>query len=148
LGDDSLEWKRLRRTRHVKYWCAYHFVWIPKYRRDILVDEVVEYTKELLRNILEELECEAITIKVMPDHIHVFALCPPRYSPSYIANYLKGKSARKILQKFPELKAKEGGGRLWSRSYFVATVGNVTADIIKRYIEEQGKKEATKREKD
>jgi putative transposase len=103
----SLEWTRLKSTRHAKYWCAYHFVLIPKYRRDILVGE--------------------------------FALCPPRHSPAYIANYLNGKSARRLLQKFPELKAK--AEKLWGRSYFVATVGNVTADIVKKYIEEQWEKE-------
>jgi len=77
----------------------------------------------------------------MPDHVHVFALCSLRHSPAYVANYLKGKSARRILQRFPELKSKASRGKLWSRSYFVATVGNVTADIVKRYVEEQWAKE-------
>jgi putative transposase len=54
---------------------------------------------------------------------------------------IKGKSARRILQRFPELKAKATRGKLWSRSYFVATVGNVTADIVKRNVEEQWEKE-------
>ncbi|HIP66500.1 MAG TPA: IS200/IS605 family transposase, partial [Candidatus Nanopusillus sp.] len=117
---------KLRSTSHVKYWCAYHFVWIPKYRRNILVVEVAEYTKEVLKEIAEELGCEVLALEVMPDHVHVFLLCPPRLAPSYIANYLKGKSARKVLQKFPELKSKSKYGKLWTRSYFVATVGNVT----------------------
>jgi len=137
----SLEWMKLRSTRHAKYWCGYHFVWIPKYRRDVLVGEVAEYTRGVLREILAELGCEAIAVDVMPDHVHVFALCPPRYSPAYAVNYLKGKSARRILQRFPELKTKAGRGKLWSRSYFVATVGNVTADIVKRYVEEQWERE-------
>jgi len=94
-----------------------------------------------LKEILEELGCEALAIEVMPDHVHVSALCPPRYSPAYIVNYLKGKSARRILQRSPELKTMTSHGNLWSRSYFVATVGNVTADIVKRYIEEQWEKE-------
>jgi putative transposase len=75
-----------------------------------------------LREILEEVECEALALDV--NHIHVFALCPPRYSPAYIVNYLKSKSARRILQRFPELKSKTARGKLWSRSYFVAAVGN------------------------
>jgi len=108
LEGESLEWMRLRSTRHTKYWCGYHFVWIPKYRRDILVGEV-------LSEILRELGCEPLALDVMPDH--VFALCPPRHSPAYIVNYLKGKSAR-ILQSFPELKTAIHG-KLWSRSYYV-----------------------------
>jgi len=105
------------------------------------VGDVAEYTREILNDILKELRCELLALEVMPDHVHVFVLCPPRYSPAYIVNYLKGKSARKILQRFPELKTRAVRGKLWSRSYFVATVGNVTADIVKRYVEEQWEKE-------
>ena len=141
MEGESLEWMRLRSTRHTKYWCGYHFVWIPKYRRDVLVGDVAEYTREVLKEILRELGCEPLAIEVMPDHVHVFALCPPRHSPAYIVNYLKGKSARRILQRFPGLKSKATRGKLWSRSYFVATVGNVTADIVKGYVEEQWERE-------
>jgi putative transposase len=116
-------------------------VWVPKYRRDVLVGDVAEYTRVVLNGILKELECEPLVLEVLPDHVHVFTLCPPRHSPAYIVNYLKGKSARRILQRFPELKTRATGGKLWSRSYFVATVGNVTADIVKRYVEEQWEKE-------
>jgi len=127
-------------TRHVKYLCNYHFVWIPKYRRKVLTGEVAEYTKEVLRTIAEELGCEVLALEVMPDHIHLFVNCPPRYAPSYLANYFKGKSARLILKKFQELK-KSTNGKLWTRSYFVSTAGNVSSETIKKYIEEQWAKE-------
>jgi putative transposase len=93
----------------------------------------------VLNEILGELECEPLALEVMSDH--VFALCPPRHSPAYIVNYLKGKSARRILQRFPGLKARIDRGKLWSRSYFVATVGNVKADVVKEYVEEQWRRE-------
>ena len=108
MEGESLEWMRLRSTRHARYWCGYHFVWIPKYRRDVLVGDVAEYTREVLNEILRELECEPLALEVMPDHVHVFALCPPRHSPAYIVNYLKGKSARRILQRFPAMLNKYG----------------------------------------
>ena len=123
---------RLKSTRYAKYWCAYHFVWIPKYK-DILIEEVAEYTKGIIEKIITELGCENLTLNVMPDHVHVFVLCPPRLAPTYVVKYLKGKSARKILQKFPQLKH----GKLWSRDYFAATEGNVTDNIVKKYVEEQ-----------
>ncbi|BAB66194.1 transposase for insertion sequence element [Sulfurisphaera tokodaii str. 7] len=128
-------------TRHVKYLCNYHFVWIPKYRRKVLTGEIAEYTKEVLRTIAEELDCEVLALEVMPDHIHLFVNCPPRYAPSYLANYFKGKSARLILKKFQELK-KSTNGKLWTRSYFVSTAGNVSSETIKKYIEEQWVKES------
>ena len=136
----SQTWFEFRSTRHAKYWCGYHFVWIPKYRRDVLVSNVAEYTREVLMQILLELGCEPIAIEVLPDHVHVFCSCPPRLSPAYVVNYLKGKSARRILQRYPELKTGASRGKLWSRSYFVSTVGNVSADIVKRYVEEQWEK--------
>jgi putative transposase len=110
---------RPRSTRYAKYWCGYHFA---------------EFTGVVLNDILRELECEPLAIEVMPDHVH--ALCPPRHSPAYVVNYLKGKSARRIPQRFPELKTGAIHGRLWSRSYFVAT-----ADILKKYVEERWEKE-------
>jgi len=128
-------------TRHERYLCNYHFVWIPKYRRDVLVGEIVEYTKEVLKSIADGLGCEIIALKVMPDHIHLFVNCPPRYSPSYLANYFKGKSARLVLKKFPELRKYT---KLWTRSYFVSTAGNVSNETIRKYIEEQWVKEGEK----
>ncbi|HII74039.1 IS200/IS605 family transposase, partial [Sulfurisphaera tokodaii] len=63
-------------TRHAKYLCNYHFLWIPKYRRKVLTGEIAEYTKEVLRTIAEELGCEVLALEVMPDHIHLFVNCP------------------------------------------------------------------------
>jgi Transposase and inactivated derivatives len=130
-------------TRHTKYLCNYHFVWIPKYQRDLLVEDVAEYIKEVLKLIAKELGCEIIALEVMPDHIHLFVNCPPRYSPSYLANYFKGKSARLVLKKFPELR-KHTKGKLWTRSYFVSTAGNVSSETIRKYIEEQWRRENEK----
>jgi len=65
----------------VRYWCAYHFVWIPKYRRDILTDEVAEYTREVINEIIAELGCESLAVNVMPGHVHVFVLCPHGWFP-------------------------------------------------------------------
>jgi putative transposase len=76
----------------------------------------------------------------MPYYVHVFALCSPRYSLTYVVNYLKGKSARKILQRFPELKTRAIHGNCVAETNFVA-IGNVTADIIRKYVEKQRRKE-------
>jgi len=106
-----------------------------------LVEEVAEYIKEILKLIAKELGCEIIALEVMPDHIHLFVNCAPRYSPSYLANYFKGKSARLVLKKFPELRTRE---KLWTRSYFASTAGNVSSETIRKYIEEQWRKENEK----
>jgi len=60
--------------------------------------------QEIIEEIVAELGCERLAISVMPDHVHVFVLCPPRLAPAYVVNYLKGKSARKILQMSQSLR--------------------------------------------
>ena len=135
----------LSRTRHAKHYLAYHFVWIPKYRRDILVGKVAERLKQMLKEYAKEIDCEVISLEVMPDHVHVFLRAKPNLSPAKIINHLKGKTARKLLQEFPELRAKTTNGRLWSRSYFVATVGYVTDEIVKHYVETQWERESKRK---
>ena len=63
--------------------------------------------------------------------------CSPNIAPSKIVQYLKGRSSRLIQDEFPELKKRYWGQHLWARGYFCATVGSVTEETIKRYIESQ-----------
>jgi REP element-mobilizing transposase RayT len=92
---NSLKYCEYRSTRYVKYLCNYHFVWIPKYRRDVLVDEIAKNIKELLKTITQELGYEIISLEVMPDHIHLLVNCPPRYSPSYLSK----EDPREVMKK-------------------------------------------------
>ncbi|NON63427.1 IS200/IS605 family transposase, partial [Acidianus sp. RZ1] len=87
----------------------------------------------------KELECELIDLKIEKNKINLIVSCPPRLAPSYMANYFKGKSARIILKKFPELR-EVMGGKLWSRDYLVATIGEVTDNIISEFVNSQMKK--------
>lgn len=75
------------------------------------------------------------------DHIHVLLSCPPTLSPAKIMQYLRGRSLRLLQVKFSELKRKYWGRHLWSMGYFCATVGSVTEEMIKAYIENQGGQE-------
>ena len=69
-------------------------------------------------------------------HIHVFVSAPPRFSPADIARLLKGYSSKYLREKFPHLKKKCGKEHLWTQAYYVGTAGNVSAEVIRRYIEE------------
>ena len=96
-----------------------------------------------MKSIAEELGCEIIALEEMRDHIHFFVNCRPRYSPSYLANYFKAKSARLALKKFPGLR-KYTRGKFRSRSHFVSTAGNVPSETVRKYVEEQLVKEGQK----
>jgi len=116
-------------TRYLKYLCNYNFIWIPKYRKDLLIKDVAEYIKEILKLIAKELDYEIITLEVKSDYINLSINCPPRYSPSYLANYFKGKYARLVLKKFLELK-KYIIEKFWTRRYLVSTAGDISSETI------------------
>jgi len=128
----------IRRSSHAVYDLKYHLVWTPKYRKPILIDQVAEYAREVLRQAAESYDMVVDTLEVQEDHVHVFLEAPPKYSPSRIAQILKSISAREIFQRFPWLRGKLWGGELWEDGYFVRSVGDeVTSDIIRRYIRYQ-----------
>jgi len=129
-----------RASAHAVYDLKYHFVWIPKYRRGILTGEVATTAEEILRQAAEAYDIEIDAMEVMTDHVHLFLLAPPRYSPARIAQMLKSITAKELFRRHPWLRQKLWGGELWGDGYFVRSVGDeVTADVIRRYIRYQKK---------
>jgi len=62
---------QLRKTRWSLYNLNYHFVWIPKYRRRVLVEDVTEELEKLIFEIGKKHEIEVLSLSVQPDHIHL-----------------------------------------------------------------------------
>lgn len=114
---------------------GYHVVWCPKYRRNVLVGEVANRLRELIAEIAAERGWAVEALELMPDHVHLFVRCPPDTSPARIAHQFKGRTSRVLRQEFPALKSRLP--TLWSKSYFVATVGRVSEATIRKYIAEQ-----------
>ena len=110
----------LRRSKHAVYDLKYHFVWIPKYRKRILTEEVAEYIKQVFQRIAEEYDMIIDTMEVVEDHIHIFLEAPPRLSPARIVQILKSISAREVFRQFPQLRRQLWGGELWSDGYFAS----------------------------
>lgn len=119
------------------YLLMYHMVWIPKYRRAVLVGDVAIRLKTILQETAAEREWDIIAVEVMPDHVHLFASAPPAVSPADLVKVFKGVSARLLLKEFPGLARKTGRGTLWAPSYFIGSAGNVSAETIRKYIDEQ-----------
>lgn len=119
------------------YMINYHFVWCPKYRQPILVNDIEIELKNTIKTICETKNWEILEIEVMPDHVHLFLSTPPYDSPTGIIKVIKGVSAKRLYATFPQLKRTLRKGSLWSPSYYVGTAGNVSSEIIKRYIQEQ-----------
>lgn len=130
----------VKSSRHSRHLLMYHMVWIPKYRRTILSGEVVERLKAILLETAMGRGWDVIALEVMPDHVHLFVSAPPTIKPADVVKVFKGVSARRLLLEFPHLERSTGRGTLWAPSYFIATAGNVSAETIRRYIEEQRRK--------
>ena len=122
-------------NRNCVYQTAYHVVWCPKYRRKVLIGKVSEFLTAQLTEICELRQWPILALEVQPDHIHLFLSIPPSIAVADAVKILKGTTARKLFVEFPELKQSLWGGHLWSPSYYVGTAGNVSAEIIRRYIE-------------
>ena len=128
------------KTRWTHYSIAYHFVWIPKYRRKILTGEVQKATKDLLNECCQRHGLALLALETDLDRVPVSVSAPPRFSPAQIANLLKGYTSRYLRQQFPFLNKVCGTDHLWSQAYYVGTAGAVSAETIRRYIAEcQGK---------
>jgi len=132
----------LKRTAHAVYDTQYHLVWGPKYRKWILRGDLQQRVKELFEEIALNHQIEIDTMEVAQDHVHLFVSFPPRYSIAQVVGRFKSISASVLFQEFPELVQQLWKGEFWEDGYFVRTVGDqVTAQIIRRYIEYHGHEE-------
>lgn len=123
----------MEKTRYSCYNINYHLVWIPKYRRKVLVGAIKADLEISIKEIADKLEVKVVSLDVQPDHIHLFVSAPPRYSPANLINAFKGASSHRLRNKYPYLKSLPS---MWTKTYYVGTAGNVSAEVIKRYIEE------------
>lgn len=117
------------------YSLKYHLVWCPKYRRPVLTGLVADHLKVLLEAKATELKAKIHALEVMPDHVHLFVETDPTRAPAHIAAQFKGYTSNVLRREFPELRSRLPS--LWSRSYFISSVGSVTAAAIQHYIESQ-----------
>jgi putative transposase len=116
------------------YLINYHFVWTPKRRKKVLVGKIKERLEQLITEIAQEQNFTALSLVVQPEHVHLFVSANPVTPAHKIIKYFKGKTSRVLRQEFPELLKLPS---LWTRSYFVSTAGNVSAETIQKYIEAQ-----------
>ena len=122
---------------HTVYDIKYHVRWVTKYRYKVLSKPISSRLRELIRQGCEARDITIVRGSIGRDHVHMLIGCSLNIAPSKVVQYLKGRSSRLIQDEFPELKKKYWGQHLWARGYFCATVGSVTEETIKRYIESQ-----------
>ena len=130
----------LKHARTCVYNINYHIVWSVKYRRKIITPEVESYMRGLIQEIANEKGFEVAEFESGEgNHVRLFVSAPPKRSPSLIVQYLKGITGRKMYEKFPDLRQQLWKGELWNHSYYLETIGDISEETIRKYIEHQSK---------
>lgn len=127
--------KRWTHTKTTIHNIGYHLIWCPKYRRKVLTGDIADRLKELFFEKAAQLDLVIAEIEIMPDCVHLFVKASPVDSPHNIVFQLKGYSSRILRQEFPSLKSRLPS--LWTRSYYCESVGHISEQTIRKYIEEQ-----------
>ncbi len=133
--------RKFNRLAHSIYECKYHVVFCPKYRHQVLRDEVAEYTKQQIYRLCQQKDkVKVLELNVQSDHEHLVVSIPPKYAVSSFIGYLKGKLAIHLFNRYEKLGRRYWGRHFWSRGYCVSTVG-LDEDKIRKYVKWQEKKE-------
>lgn len=139
---DSSYYLHMETTHHrtVVFKVGYHLVFCTKYRRKVLTGEVDSRLKAIIGEIAAEKGFTISNLETDADHVHLFVSAPPHVPISQIAKWVKGISALRLLRSVPALK-KRMGSHLWNPSYYVGTLGDMSADVVRRYIDNQKQKD-------
>jgi putative transposase len=129
-----------RKGSHTVYDIKYHIAWIMKYGKAVLRGEVGLRLRDLIRQTCEAEEVYIEKGHIAVDHVHLLLSVPPNIAVSDLVQRLKGRSSRKMLDEFGELRRQFWGQHLWACGYFAASSGNVTDEVIAQYIEMQTEK--------
>jgi putative transposase len=132
--------------RHNKTLLIYHLVFPLKYRRGVITEEIGISLKDICIEISERYEINFIEIGYEYDHVHFLVQSVPALSISEITRKIKSITAKQLFQRHPEIKVKLWGGNFWTSGYYANTVGQyANEDVIRKYVENQGKEKEYKK---
>lgn len=129
--------KQYKHDNHLVYSCQYHVIFCSKYRRKILNDNIANRLKQLIIEKQTEYFYQVLDMEILLDHVHLLIDVNPKKGVYTIVNMIKGYTSKILREEFPELKKRLP--TLWTESKFISSVGAVTLETVKKYIEEQKK---------
>jgi len=126
--------------KHTRWDCKYHVVFIPKYRKKALYQELRKYLGEVFHDLARQKECRIEEGHLLVDHVHMLIAIPPKYAVAQVVGFLKGKSAIQMARTYMGRKKNFTGYHFWARGYLVSTVGK-DEEVVRKYIQEQEKED-------
>ena len=124
----------LLRKRHSVSNIVIHLIFTIKYHRKKMTRDVLAYVVDTLQHEAEKIGCSPIEINGEADHIHLLLRFPPDLSVAKAVCLLKSRSSGSVLKKFPFLRTYSASGSFWSTSYFAASAGGVTIEMLEKYV--------------
>ena len=121
---------------HCVYVVNYHLVWIPRYRKKVLVEPMATRLKQLFREIATQYGFEIVADEGMPDHVHLFVSAPPKFSPAQVVRLFKGITSRRLTQEFESIRRAYWGpnATLWAEGYRRASINRCSATSQRRSV--------------
>jgi len=125
---------------HVRWYCRYHIVFVPKYRKKSIFGQLRKGIGKILRELCVQHGIELLEGHALSDHVHLCLSIPPKYSVANTIGFLKGKSAIRIHREYLDRKHNFTGFHFWARGYCVSTVG-LDENAVREYIRTQEEEE-------
>ena len=112
-----------------------HLVWITKYRYHVLRGDIQARCRELIIQICDAEDVRILKGVVSKDHVHMLIEYPPKLALSDLVKRLKGRTSRRLQEEFPQLRKQYWGRHLWAIGYGAWSTGNITEEVVKKYLE-------------
>lgn len=132
------QYSGIRTGRHCVFLLHAHLVFVTKYRHRVFTGTHLTRMEEIMRSVFADFETQLTEFNGENNHVHLLVDFPPKIAVSKLVNSLKGVSARRMRQEFPELaRHYYRENKLWSGSYFAGSVGGAPISVLRQYIEQQ-----------
>lgn len=125
---------------HSKFLLKYHIIFVCKYRRKLLSGNFASCLKNVLIDIANKSDFRIEVIETDKDHVHLLVCAEPKVSPLQIVRRLKQESTVRLWKLYPNFLCRwfYREHTLWTDGYFVSSIGNVSQEVVRKYIENQG----------
>jgi putative transposase len=127
----------IKKSSQTEYDLRYHFVWVPKRRREVLRGEIKRRIEGMIKYACQLHKFEIFELVIKEDHVHLYLGAKPKYSASEIMNIIKGGTSRKIRKMFPGLEENYWNASFWQDGYFVRSLGSIDDEVLRKYIRRQ-----------
>jgi putative transposase len=124
-----------QRDEHRVHLIVYHLIWCPKRRKPVLVGDIAQDCQALIERKCDERGWQILNLAIKPDHLHLFVRVFPETPAAEVVKECKGLTSFELRRKYPDPLMKLPS--MWTRSYFAATAGSVSQEVIQKYIEAQ-----------